>query len=896
MQQRFKSVYFADHPADSAKRRSLKLAFGPADADLFQVVQPLSSEEVRRLLGYGSLIALKAGAESERASLNAFCLHRLRRSIVADEDGTQLDLFAERIDTGHDQLFEPIQATFRGGVNEPLHGWYPYLEGYSPGFVTNALNSFAPTARRVLDPFAGTGTTPLTVARANLVSFYCELNPLLQFVVAAKAAVLTMPHHDRIRVAAEIVGLADDLPASLRDHEPDKRLSDAYSRTFADSVFFPPATLDSCLRLRSWIDAVACKEPLSASLATVAAVASLIPCSNLIRRGDLRYRKGTEIEMRIACLPAEVAARLRTMAQDIMHLPAVSHAPLLVTGDARRLDRVADLAIDAIVTSPPYLNGTNYYRNTKIELWFLRALLSGSDLTALRRQTVTAGINDVTSSRQSTPVSRRVEELVGLLEERAYDRRIPRLIMHYFADMNRVFDALAHHVKPSSSLIVDIGDSAYAGVRVDTPMVLADLLRAGGWRVDHEITVRRRLSRGGQPLQQVVLAAKAPGRQPTYRPPGRPWWTSRWLHFKRQMPHRTSAFAKRNWGHPLHSICSYQGKMKPSLAHHLVRTFTIPGGRLLDPFGGVGTIPFEGALHGVTTWSFDISPATVPVARAKLLHASREACAELIAKLGDFILDGRPYREETEQAASIRFNGPLPAYFHPKTFDEILLARRFFIQEEPPETADGALVFACLLHVLHGNRPYALSRRSHPITPFAPTGSVEYKRLTEKLTAKVERCFIAEHPDRFVAGTAMFQDATEVWPQEIDDLDAVITSPPFFDSTRFYLANWMRLWFSGWTDKDFKERPRAFIDERQKRDFDVYKPVIRQARERLRTGGVCVLHLGKSRKCDMAEELAAVARLWFRSIDTFAENVTHCESHGIRDKGTVVEHSYLVLS
>ena len=104
------------------------------------------------------------------------------------------------------------------------------------------------------------------------------------------------------------------------------------------------------------------------------------------------------------------------------------------------------------------------------------------------------------------------------------------------------------------------------------------------------------------------------------------------------------------------------------------------------------------------------------------------------------------------------------------------------------------------------------------------------------------------------------------------------------------------MWFSGWTSKDFKERPHAFLDERQKRDFDAYQPVIRQARERLKPGGVCVLHLGRSRKCDMAAELTAVAAPWFRNIDVFAESVAHCESHGIRDKGTVVEHTYLILS
>jgi hypothetical protein len=45
----------------------------------------------------------------------------------------------------------------------------------------------------------------------------------------------------------------------------------------------------------------------------------------------------------------------------------------------------------------------------------------------------------------------------------------------------------------------------------------------------------------------------------------------------------------------------------------------------------------------------------------------------------------------------------------------------------------------------------------------------------------------------------------------------------------------------------------------------------------------------------MAKELAQVAKTWFRVADVFTESVSHCESHGIRDKGTVSNHQYLVL-
>lgn len=141
----------------------------------------------------------------------------------------------------------------------------------------------------------------------------------------------------------------------------------------------------------------------------------------------------------------------------------------------------------------------------------------------------------------------------------------------------------------------------------------------------------------------------------------------------------------------------------------------------------------------------------------------------------------------------------------------MLLARRYFL-DNPPADASESLVFACLLHILHGNRPYALSRRSHPITPFAPTGPTGYRALIPRLRDKVERSLATPVPDEFCYGHSLFQDATEWWPAEINELDAVITSPPFFDSTRFYLGNWMRLWFCGWETADFQQRPMAFVD------------------------------------------------------------------------------------
>jgi DNA modification methylase len=891
MSQNFKNIYFADFPADSCRKKNITLAFGHHDTDLFESIRPLSSMEVRELLGHSSYLSLRVAANREGININPYCVRILRKRF-ADAKGPQplLPLLAPVTRP----LIDPIQATFKGGQKEPLHNWYPYLEGYSPKFVEQIIQEFAPQASVVLDPFAGTGTTALTVARMGRQALYCELNPLLQYLIETKVTALVLDEKRRLELAQRLDELTATLPKELLETSPDIELQLAYSRTFSPSTFFDPVTFDQVLRARTYIDEVSCGEPFVATLITIALLSVIVDVSLLIRRGDLRFRNEKEAARKSSLVEA-LTSRLLEISNDLRRIETIDHRPALVCENANRLSNLPDLGVDAIITSPPYLNGTNYFRNTKLELWFLRCLRDQVDLAEFRRKAVTAGINDVTVDKTRACDSPEVREVVNALAASPYDSRIPRMVDGYFSDMQAMFRGLRRHLKRNARVVIDIGDSAYNGVHVPTDGLLKTILNSEGYSLEREVELRKRTSRGGLPLRQVLLVFRAnqsPASRRENQP--KPTWQKSWNKFKNNLPHQQEGFVKRNWGHALHSLCSYQGKMKPALAHHLVKTFVPPSGTILDPFAGVGTIPFEAALQGMKASAFEISPAALQIAAAKLGRPQSDECEVVLDSLSRFIAEETVTEAEAASIEAIRFNGKIREYFHEKTLAELLLARRFF-KSNPPQTASESLVLSSLLHILHGNRPYALSRNSHPITPFAPSGAYEYRSLLQSLRNKVERSLALEYPAEFVSGKTYHQDATGWWPQELDNLDAIITSPPFFDSTRFYLANWMRLWFCGWEASDFKRQPLAFIDERQKRSLDVYEPIFRQARERLKATGVLVLHLGKSKKCDMAHELKQIGSRWFRRADLFTESVEHCESHGIRDKGTVVAHQYLVM-
>lgn len=887
MGQYFKAVYFSDNQYEE-KQNILTLAFGNKDNLLYENIRPLSSQEIREILGYVNYSDLIRDAEAEGLPLNTYCLWILRKKAKQLEDHNkqigQLNLF-----------LDPIHATFKGGKKDPLQRWYPYLEGYSPKFVELILEEFSPDARVVYDPFSGVGTTPLVAAEQSLQALYSEINPLLQFLTKIKIDSRNHIGRKKTYILENLNKIQSSIDTFIQDAPIDDKLPKTYIATFGKSKFFDEDVFQKVLKTRSVIDAVACTSPITANLLTVAVLSSLIPSSLLQRAGDLRFKNKEELVRKKLDFVDSVKNYLEIIIGDLKSVKPLPRHPLLITEDAKDVDDIPSLEIDTIITSPPYLNGTNYFRNTKVELWFLRSLQTNNDLGVFREKSVTAGINDV-SNRQinfELPVS--VERVVSSLKKNSYDPRIPKLVMCYFQDMGLIFKALKKHLKDKSVIAIDIGDSLYGNIHVPTDKLLIDVLNKLGYQLDRDIELRKRTSRNGTILKQVLLIFKyrnerkiGQGRQ------GKPW-LSKWLEFKTSLPHHAQPFAKRNWGHALHSLCSYQGKMKPSLAYHLVKTFTKEGDTILDPFAGVGTIPFEASLNGVRSFGFDISPAALVIGQAKLGKPDIQKCFDLINNLDTFIKENKPTEKEMEEANTFGFNNKLKDYFEPQTLNEILLARRFF-QVNPPTDQSEALVVSSLLHILHGNRPYALSRRSHGITPFAPTGDFKYKSLISHLKDKVSRSLNVSYPENFVESKMFFQDATLWWPREVDNLDVIITSPPFFDSTRFHLANWLRLWFCGWGKEDFKAKPLSFVDEKQKETFEVYESILRQARERLKKDGLVVFHLGKSKKCDMAKELAKIAQKWFKVEDIFSEDVQHTESHGIRDKGTVIEHQFLVLS
>ena len=371
----------------------------------------------------------------------------------------------------------------------------------------------------------------------------------------------------------------------------------------------------------------------------------------------------------------------------------------------------------------------------------------------------------------------------------------------------------------------------------------------------------------------------------------------KWHCFKSTLPHTNPPFSARNWGTGLHSLCSYQGKLKPALAHHLVKALSNEGDVVYDPFSGSGTIPLEAVLQGRHALAADLGKMAYAITLAKVGATSLKTCYELIDDLERFMAAVTLTDDDFQKAALVKFNGSIDNYFEAKTFEEILKSRKFFLQREIVGDANLSFVFSSMLHILHGNRPYALSRRSHPLTPYAPTGEFEYKSVIEKLKAKV--VLSHGHKDKILIKgdhEVVIEDVLASDTKLKRKADLVLTSPPFANSTRFYMTNWMRYWFCGWEIEDFTSQAAEFIESKQKKNLDIYRDIMERLTSRITKDGLVVLHLGNNGKTNMGESISQMDYDGFTLVDFFDENVAEAEKHGVKDKGSTKSHQYVIFS
>ncbi len=329
-------------------------------------------------------------------------------------------------------------------------------------------------ASRVLDPFAGCGTTLVAAQQAGVESVGVEAHPFLHRVSTAKLRWTDDP--DSFAAAAEtaLTDAAASDPPAVDDFAPLMR------RMYDD------ASLDRLARLRAVVPD---------GLPWLALVSILRACSGA-GTAPWQYVLPRKRKARVAEPYAAFAAQYRMMLADMQTARGPAPPATVLASDARTCVGVDDASIDLVVTSPPYPNNFDYADATRVELTFLGEVERWADLQGAVRHHLIRACSQHASAERLTlapllaepllapiagPLGEACHALEALRVERRGRKAYHTMVAAYFTDLARVWQALARVTRPGAAVCLVVGDSAPYGVHIPVERWLAKLAEATGF-------------------------------------------------------------------------------------------------------------------------------------------------------------------------------------------------------------------------------------------------------------------------------------------------------------------------------------------------------------------------------------------------------------------------------
>jgi hypothetical protein len=386
---------------------------------------------------------------------------------------------------------------FQPNLEEPVHRWVNYKEGFSGDLVVKLLSEHLRWEGRCLsflDPFCGVGTSllaaeefleKLAVRSGRLRGV--EVNPYAEFAARTKLSWNKYDPALLMRVAAiSTNGLRLPQTPAL------PTLS-----TIKNPKFISPNALRQLVDLREKIRLAAKGRPeLKPLLLGLASAAERI--FKLRKDGRaLRYTPGKEE----APVLEEAMKSWLVIAEDLQL--GKQRRPVdykIAKGDGRRVDRIFRERFDVILFSPPYLNNIDYTEVYKIELWLLGFLKTSRQMLEQRRRTFRSHPSCLFPSAEDASCQEAATTLgIGferLSEYASYKERWRgRLFTEYFADMLRTLRGCRRLITPRGKIFLIVGNSLHGNaehpIPVATDLWTCKLASAAGLRVEALLVARQ---------------------------------------------------------------------------------------------------------------------------------------------------------------------------------------------------------------------------------------------------------------------------------------------------------------------------------------------------------------------------------------------------------------------
>lgn len=395
---------------------------------------------------------------------------------------------------------------------EPIHRWYPFVEGYSKEFIKSIIEEINKTNIVCLEPFSGSGTTALELQNMGIRCFSFEVNPLMFLVSRVKL---------NTAYSVESIQYWHNYIISKRNRYRVGMLSSDFYTLYEgqnkDKWNYNTEVGIAVERLKRAILSI--ESELYQDLFLVSLAAILLDVSNLYRNGkclsykdawrdinitrDDVYHKFDE-KVKNEIIPDVVALEQTKQADKA----GINNYELIFNNDCRIAidDKIGNSSIDLVITSPPYLNSRDYTDTYMLELKTLGFFKDFDDIRKLRKKTIRSHVQVKWADTESVdnPILQETLEQMRLSAEKSgtWNDSILDMVRLYFVDMQTLFRLLYKKIKVGGRVYFNVSNSAYFGIKIDTLEICASIAENEGFRV-LEIRKARYLKSSPQQRSQI---------------------------------------------------------------------------------------------------------------------------------------------------------------------------------------------------------------------------------------------------------------------------------------------------------------------------------------------------------------------------------------------------------
>ncbi len=396
--------------------------------------------------------------------------------------------------TERGQLRQRADYTCAFNAKAGRHGWLRLTPAYSVKIVEELIAGHG-QARRIFDPFCGTGTTVLSAAFHGHEGVTTDINPFLVWLAQAKTA----------QYSPQQIAAAREACASALDVVRHQRIEPAPAPPIHNiERWWSPKALEFLRLLRAAIAAVSNEHSAEQTLLDIAFCRSLIELSNAaFNHQSMSFKNDRQLSLDFAVDMASIfSEHVRSILASASENP--SGKADVVLGDARNPAETVEGLFDLVVTSPPYANRMSYIRELRPYMYWLGFLMNGRDAGELD-WTAIGGTWGIATSRLadwqraadgfsgSASLAKAIDQIAHADNKNGVV--LAQYVAKYFDDMWAHFQNLPAVLAHGAELHYIVGNSIFYGTMVATELVYAEMLTALGFTDIECRAIRKRNSK-----------------------------------------------------------------------------------------------------------------------------------------------------------------------------------------------------------------------------------------------------------------------------------------------------------------------------------------------------------------------------------------------------------------